>query len=340
MTELDLGNLLTVEGGIIAFLDVIQSGIESDRYDEYMRKLNDLAGEEGTDLVRTVFRALINTQGNNEERYVIVASVWSELSDFSLTALRLAGRLEELHLVRKSINRKIEVLINLVGEVAQSYPVVSKHVRLLFKKEIMDLLDQERASDQERIIAMYTGLEIIKPYVINRLLGIDLTDSEQIQEEIEKMKREIVVFLNFVKAIKNALSLAINKKAPVSHEELAEDLAKIGPLFIKLVQTFAEHYPTEDESIQNFTVDLVRIFQNGVAPMSAEEVKGAVEASYTEGVPRELILDYNRSLGSASIAQVNAGKVVNHGEQFESAVACKIRRPGVQRAFEDNVFLY
>lgn len=110
-------------------------------------------------------------------------------------------------------------------------------------------------------------------------------------------------------------------------EELAADLERLGPTYVKLGQLLS----TRGDLFPQAVVDALSRLQDRVEPISLEEVRRVVEAELGCRVSKAFLDFEERPLASASLGQVHRARM-RDGRQ----VVVKAQRPGVrERILED-----
>ncbi len=110
--------------------------------------------------------------------------------------------------------------------------------------------------------------------------------------------------------------------------ELANDLEKLGPAFIKLGQTLAGQ---ADLLPDDYLVALSRL-QDDVEPMGFETAIKVVEESLGQSLEKLYATFEPEPLGSASLGQVHAATLPDG-----TAVVVKVQRPDVRKAMNDDL---
>jgi len=276
---------------------------------------------------------LLDQETPESERLHPLEEILDEISN-ELLVLRatLAGL--DVENLRGAVRTKIQSIISIVGKIAAFYPKIDSEVQHAFVQDVMQVARPKHKTIEEGLVAQFTGFELVKPYIAKELLAFPVGAHAEWPTAMRGIQQRIVLISRFYDCIKDAIEFALEGESEVDHEQLATRLAKIGPLFVKAVQTFASVIPQSVKHIRDFLGTCTSLFQEGILPLSADEVEGALHASYGPQIPEGLVVDYEGPIGSASIAQVNKGT-------YEGApVAVKIKRPGIEQAFDDNVMTF
>src|SRR5688500_2429274 len=115
---------------------------------------------------------------------------------------------------------------------------------------------------------------------------------------------------------------------PAAAQELAADLEKMGPTFIKLGQLLS----TRPDLIPPVYADALARLQDKVAPFPGEEAEKIVAEELGVRVSKAFDFFEREPFASASLAQVH--KAVLHGGRL---VAVKVQRPGIREQIVDDL---
>jgi predicted unusual protein kinase regulating ubiquinone biosynthesis (AarF/ABC1/UbiB family) len=115
---------------------------------------------------------------------------------------------------------------------------------------------------------------------------------------------------------------------PGTPEQLADDLERLGPTYVKLGQLLSTR---ADLLPPPFVAALARL-QDDVAPFGFAEVERIVEAELGARISRAFQIFENEPLASASLGQVHRA-VLRNGRQ----VAVKVQRPGIRDQVLDDL---
>ena len=119
-------------------------------------------------------------------------------------------------------------------------------------------------------------------------------------------------------------ALAVNPKA----DELADDLEKLGPTFIKLGQLLS----TRGDLLPQPYLDALARLQDQIEPIPFEEVERIVTAELG-GRLSKLFLDFDtQPAAAASLAQVHRASM-----RDGRAVVVKVQRPGVREIIVEDL---
>ena len=124
--------------------------------------------------------------------------------------------------------------------------------------------------------------------------------------------------------------LAVDRDTEASGrpEQLADDLERLGPTYIKLGQLLS----TRGDLLPQPYVDALSRLQDDVAPFGFAEVERIVEAEIGARISRAFREFDNIPLASASLGQVHRA-VLRDGR----AVAVKVQRPGIREGILDDL---
>ena len=105
-------------------------------------------------------------------------------------------------------------------------------------------------------------------------------------------------------------------------------LTALGPAYIKFGQVLS----TRPDVVGEEMADQLRVLQDRLAPFSTDVARAEVEKEL--GKPLEAMFsDFSEPVAAASLAQVHKAVLVETGE----AVAVKVLRPGIERAFGKDI---
>ncbi|WP_299672596.1 2-polyprenylphenol 6-hydroxylase [uncultured Roseobacter sp.] len=105
-------------------------------------------------------------------------------------------------------------------------------------------------------------------------------------------------------------------------------LTALGPAYIK----FGQILSTRPDVVGDELAIQLRVLQDKLPPFSVEEAKAEVQREL--GLPVDQIFsEFSEPVAAASIAQVHKAKLASNGE----AVAVKVLRPGIEKAFRKDV---
>lgn len=266
------------------------------------------------------------------ERVSKTKEALDEIQDLSLSLLEVGGICKNTNKIRNDIQINTNSLVSSIVEISASYPDISKSSTSKFQKWILGILNPNRIDEEDKIIAIFSFFELIKPCLVERILSFQTYDTNTHQWYREEIFQDVCILIDFYNCIKDAVAFAINKKSQTTESELAEKLFQIGPLFVKLTQSFAEVIPQTESHLQKMAKYMSGIFQEGIAKPDKETAHMNIQSAYKGNIPRELIL--KDPISSASIAQVI------WATYKEVDIALKIKRPNVDISFSKNVRLY
>ncbi len=105
-------------------------------------------------------------------------------------------------------------------------------------------------------------------------------------------------------------------------------LTALGPAYVK----FGQILSTRPDVVGPVLAEQLRVLQDRLPPFPLDEARAAVEMELGEPVSA-LFDDFSEPVAAASIAQVHKARLRGTGE----AVAVKVLRPGIERAFRRDV---
>ncbi|KUJ84066.1 2-octaprenylphenol hydroxylase [Ruegeria marisrubri] len=105
-------------------------------------------------------------------------------------------------------------------------------------------------------------------------------------------------------------------------------LTALGPAYIKFGQVLS----TRPDVVGVELADQLRVLQDKLPPFSREEAMKEVEKELGRPLG-EMFEEFSEPIAAASIAQVHKAKLADTGE----AVAVKVLRPGIERAFRKDI---
>jgi ubiquinone biosynthesis protein len=127
--------------------------------------------------------------------------------------------------------------------------------------------------------------------------------------------------------IDDPLEYASPPPVPPEARELADDLEKLGPTFIKLGQLIS----TRADFVPPAYMEALERLQDGVEPFSFDEVEAIVEVEIGARISRAFSEFSTTPMAAASLGQVHAA-TLRSGKQ----VVVKVQRPGIrERVAED-----
>ncbi|MEM9497650.1 MAG: 2-polyprenylphenol 6-hydroxylase [Pseudomonadota bacterium] len=105
-------------------------------------------------------------------------------------------------------------------------------------------------------------------------------------------------------------------------------LTALGPAYIKFGQLFS----TRPDIVGADLAQELRVLQDKLPPFSVDVAKASVEHELGRPVS-DMFLDFSEPVAAASLAQVHKARAADTGD----AVAVKVLRPGIERAFRRDV---
>ena len=117
-------------------------------------------------------------------------------------------------------------------------------------------------------------------------------------------------------------------KGDVSAPPLTRALTALGPAYIKFGQVLS----TRPDVVGDELAQQLRVLQDKLPPFSKDIAKQSF-FDETGQHPDDVFSEFSEPVAAASIAQVHKAKLKSTGE----AVAVKVLRPGVERAFQQDV---
>lgn len=124
------------------------------------------------------------------------------------------------------------------------------------------------------------------------------------------------------------LEAGISPKEAAKAEELANDLEKLGPTFVKLGQLLS----TRVDMMPQAYIDALSRLQDKVEPFAFDDVEKIVTSELGVRISKAFSEFESRAAASASLGQVHLARLRN-GER----VAVKVQRPGIREAVFDDV---
>ena len=116
-------------------------------------------------------------------------------------------------------------------------------------------------------------------------------------------------------------------------DELAADLERLGPTFIKLGQLLS----TRADLLPPPYLDALARLQDDLEPFSFDEVRGTIEDELGVRLSR-IFDDFDETpMAAASLGQVHAAVLRGHGSQPAREVVVKVQRPGIRRQVFDDL---
>ena len=117
-------------------------------------------------------------------------------------------------------------------------------------------------------------------------------------------------------------------KGDVNMPPAPRALTALGPAYIKFGQVLS----TRPDVVGDELAIQLRVLQDKLPPFSMEEAEAAIQ--YELGAPvAQLFSSFSEPVAAASLAQVHKAHLADTGE----AVAVKILRPGIERAFRKDI---
>jgi ubiquinone biosynthesis protein len=117
-------------------------------------------------------------------------------------------------------------------------------------------------------------------------------------------------------------------KGDVSMPPATRALTALGPAYIKFGQVLS----TRPDVVGDDLAVQLRVLQDKLPPFSQAQAKAEVEKEL--GLPIEqMFSEFSEPVAAASIAQVHKARLADTGE----AVAVKVLRPGIERAFQRDI---
>lgn len=105
-------------------------------------------------------------------------------------------------------------------------------------------------------------------------------------------------------------------------------LTALGPAYIKFGQVFS----TRPDIVGDDLALELRVLQDKLPPFSADKAKATIAAALGQNV-EDIFSEFSEPVAAASIAQVHKAKL----KDTDEAVAVKILRPGIERAFQKDI---
>jgi predicted unusual protein kinase regulating ubiquinone biosynthesis (AarF/ABC1/UbiB family) len=116
-------------------------------------------------------------------------------------------------------------------------------------------------------------------------------------------------------------------------EELAADLERLGPTFIKLGQLLS----TRADLLPSPYLDALARLQDDLEPFGFDEVRTTVEDELGVRLSR-IYADFDDTpVAAASLGQVHAAVLRSHGDRPAREVVVKVQRPGIRRQVFDDL---
>ena len=117
-------------------------------------------------------------------------------------------------------------------------------------------------------------------------------------------------------------------KGDVSMPPATRALTALGPAYIK----FGQILSTRPDVVGDDLAEQLRILQDQLPPFSMAEAKAEVQRELGKPV-EELFSSFSEPVAAASLAQVHKAHLADEGD----AVAVKILRPGIEKAFRKDI---
>lgn len=105
-------------------------------------------------------------------------------------------------------------------------------------------------------------------------------------------------------------------------------LTALGPAYIKFGQIFS----TRPDIVGGDLARQLRVLQDKLPPFSVEVAKDSIAQELGQPV-ESLFMDFSEPVAAASLAQVHKARLASSG----AAVAVKVLRPGIERAFQRDI---
>jgi hypothetical protein len=212
-----------------------------------------------------------------------------------------------------------------IMESAANYPepIDTRELRRTF----LELLKPDRGPE-ERLVTAIALSDIVRPYVVDRLLELDVYDLPTLQTRLAAMQADVSLVRGFVASTKHSVEFATAGKTSLTEAEIANELFDIGPIFAQGAQLFTTAAARAKDADQaTFLSGVGRAMQEGVAMPSAERL-----TELEQGLPAGLTLV--APLSSAKVAYVLETQA--DGQHY----ATKIKRPGIEQALDDNTRVF
>ena len=117
-------------------------------------------------------------------------------------------------------------------------------------------------------------------------------------------------------------------KGDVTMPPAVRALSALGPAYIK----FGQILSTRPDVVGNELAEQLRVLQDKLPPFSMTEAKKAIQSELGSSFD-QLFSSFSEPVAAASLAQVHKAHLADTGE----AVAVKILRPGIERAFRTDI---
>ncbi len=209
---------------------------------------------------------------------------------------------------------------------ATNYPKTSdtsESQRVMF-----DLLNPKKESFEDAITSVSVLYDFFEPYLLDRLVDLNVFDEKILGEQLTTIKEDMQLLVGFSKSVGPVIQLLSDGKTDHTTQELANNLYGIGPIFAKMVQSFADVVPTSSPGVRRIAQQLQAAFQDGVAPPSARELD-MMQQDLPAG------LTFKGAISSASVAYV-----ISTQNGSETDLATKVPRPGIEDAVARNIRLF
>ena len=117
-------------------------------------------------------------------------------------------------------------------------------------------------------------------------------------------------------------------KGDVSMPPATRALTALGPAYIKFGQVLS----TRPDVVGDELAVQLRVLQDKLPPFSTDKARAEVEKELGQSVDT-IFSEFSAPVAAASIAQVHKARLISNGE----AVAVKVLRPGIERAFRKDI---
>ncbi len=194
--------------------------------------------------------------------------------------------------------------------------------------ELIQVLNPHKATKGDRAVAAYVMFDVFQPYLVDRLLEIDIYNPNEAEKQYQQIRRDTELVRHFYHSAGPSIQFAAEGKSDLPIDEVAERLFALGPIAAKIIQGMNVPANMTKSEEAKWVAQMGKMFQEGIVPPTEKEL-----SEIQDGLPEGLV--YTAPISSAAIAHVLKVKTPD-GE----ALATKVKRPGIEQAITDDVEMF
>ena len=279
---------------------------------------------------------LITTDLDPIERKRILSEWIDSIADHLITVASIYGnKAMEIHALRKKSLWFEEDIRELFGKSWAG--LENKDMIEDIKTNLEEVLSEWIDSIETQTTGIYSLIQLLKPYIIERFTKIDLNNYESVQKEYQSLRDDIILLYEFYDAVKDFTIYSAVGKSPHTPEYIAKKLSEVWPIMIKLLQRFGRKFFDNVSLNDEFSQKIVSEMMESTYVLTDEEKKEIITDAYGGEIPKGISFDYTKAVKSASIAVVIPWRYTwPETNNQKIPTAFKIKKPYVEENAEKN----